>query len=171
MGIKSTNLRALSATHDLLMQREWRDAPVADIVRSELAPYMQDDDHHVSMHGPDVEVAPNDALSLGLALHELATNAAKYGSLSEPAGEVEISWWVEPGRHVTVDWREFGGPAVSEPGRRGFGMDLIERIVANELRQEVKVEFKPGGVECRILIPLRDRTAFAIRAEQRGEGA
>ena len=167
----SGRLRALSATHDLLMQREWRDAPVADIVRSELAPYMQDDDHHVSMHGPDVEVAPNDALSLGLALHELATNAAKYGSLSEPAGEVEISWWVEPGRHVTVDWREFGGPAVSEPGRRGFGMDLIERIVANELRQEVKVEFKPGGVECRILIPLRDRTAFAIRAEQRGEGA
>jgi two-component sensor histidine kinase len=161
-------LRALSATHDLLLQREWRDAPVGEIVRSELAPYMQDDDHHVTLDGPDVEVAPNDALSLGLALHELVTNAAKYGALSELGGNVAIRWSVAPGRNVAVDWRETGGPLVTEPDRRGFGMDLIERIVANELRQEVKVEFKPGGVECRILIPLRDRTAFAIRSEARG---
>lgn len=163
-------LRALSATHDLLLQREWLDAPVGEIVRSELAPYMQDDDHHVTLDGPDVEVAPNDALSLGLALHELVTNAAKYGALSDPHGAVDIRWSVEPGHHVAVNWRESGGPLVTEPGRRGFGMDLIERIVANELRQEVKVEFNSGGVECRILIPLRDRTAFAIRAEQGGEG-
>src|SRR5262249_40095973 len=85
-------IRALSATHDVLSQSDWTNAPIAEIVRSELAPYMAASDRHVEMAGPDVSLAPNDALSLGLAIHELATNAAKYGALSTIEGRIFISW-------------------------------------------------------------------------------
>lgn len=156
-------LRALSATQDLLVQREWMDAPVRDIVRSELAPYMQSADSHVRLDGPDVAVAPNDALSLGLALHELATNAAKYGALSAPGGQVAVDWAINSAHQVELIWQESGGPAVAVPTKRGFGSDLIERIVAHELQQEISLEFNPAGVRCKLVVPLRNRSAFAIR--------
>src|SRR5690606_5977956 len=85
-------IRALSATHDLLTQSDWGTTPIRSVVQAELLPYAQDGDHRIDLQGPDIELAPNDALSLGLATHELATNAAKYGALSKPGGTVSVHW-------------------------------------------------------------------------------
>jgi two-component sensor histidine kinase len=156
-------IRALSATHDLLSQREWRNAPIHDVVQSELAPYLDPDDAHAEISGPEALLAPNDAMSLGLALHELATNAAKYGALSVPTGRVSVEWTLpEPGVCL-VTWRESGGPEVKQPERRGFGMDLIEKIVSRELNSQVEISFEPSGVTCTLAVPLRDQREFVLR--------
>lgn len=156
-------IRALSATHDLLSQRDWNDAPLDQVVTSELAPYLDPDDSHAILEGPDVALAPNDALSLGLALHELATNAAKYGALSTPAGRVSITWRLISDKVCEVEWQESGGPPVAAPSRRGFGLDLIEKIVSHELKAAVELDFKPEGVHCRLKVPVRGVGTFAIR--------
>jgi two-component sensor histidine kinase len=141
-------IRALSATHDLLTQSEWGATPIRAIVKAEMAPYAQDAERHLVLDGPDVDLAPNDALSLGLAIHELATNAAKYGALSVEDGQVSVRWAMAADNLARIEWQERGGPAVSMSGRRerGFGTDLIEKIVAHELRNPVDLRFDPEGV-------------------------
>ena len=159
-------IRALSATHDLLTQSEWGTTPIASVIGVELAPYAHDEDHAVVLEGPDVELAPNDALSLGLAIHELATNAAKFGALSLPGGKVSIVWTLVSENLARIDWAESGGPRVTEPSKRGFGTDLIEKIVAHELRHPVELEFLPTGVRCKLLVPVRQPHEFSLRSEQ-----
>jgi two-component sensor histidine kinase len=156
-------IRALSATHDLLSQRDWNDAPLREVATSELAPYLDPDDPHAELDGPDISLSPNDALSLGLALHELATNAAKYGALSNASGHVSIKWRLLSDTVAEVDWQESGGPPVQEPSRRGFGLDLIEKVVSHELKATVELNFAETGVHCRLKVPVRDPRAFAIR--------
>ncbi|MDE8651335.1 CHASE domain-containing protein [Novosphingobium album (ex Liu et al. 2023)] len=164
----TARIRALSATHDLLSQSNWTDAPLGDVVRSELAPYMEGSEAHVVLAGPEIKLAPNDAMSLGLAIHELATNAAKYGALSTAEGRIHVTWKLLRSGLAQIDWREEGGPPVVEPTKRGFGRDLIEKIVAHELRSQVDLRFLPGGVECRLQVPVRAlRAAFALRGERR----
>ncbi len=159
-------IRALSATHDLLTQSDWGMTPVGALIDAELLPYAHGSDRAVSMSGPEVELAPNDALSLGLAIHELATNAAKYGALSTPGGRVSVEWRREADNLLRVEWLERGGPLVSQERTRGFGTDLIERIVAHELRHPVELDFDPEGVRCVLLIPVRRATEFVIRASR-----
>jgi len=158
-------IRALSATHDLLTQSEWGTTPILSVVHAELLPYAQASDHEVEMRGPHIELAPNDALSLGLATHELATNAAKYGALSQPGGRVTVHWRLVADALVRIEWKESGGPPVPSKRGRGFGMDLIERIVAAELKTPVKLDFEPDGVRCVLTIPVRQPTEFVIRAK------
>lgn len=157
-------IRALSATHDLLTQSDWGTTPVRKVVETELRPYAHVSDHHVDLKGPDIELAPNDALSLGLAVHELATNAAKYGALSKPGGTVAVHWKLISDALIRIEWAESGGPPVAQERGRGFGTDLIERIVAHELRNPVDLQFNPDGVRCVLTIPVRQPGNFAIRA-------
>ncbi len=157
-------IRALSATHDLLTQSDWGTTPIRDLVAAELAPYAHQADTLLHLEGPDVEVAPNDALSLGLAIHELATNAAKYGSLSEAGGRVSVTWEKLEDDFAGLTWEESGGPVVDKPTRSGFGTNLIEKIVAHELRNPVDLQFHASGVVCKLKIPLRKPSDFAIRA-------
>ena len=165
----SGRIRALSATHDLLSQTDWSNAPIGEVVRSELAPYMgavgpDAGESHVDISGPEISLAPNDALSVGLAIHELATNAAKYGAFSTPNGRVIVSWKLVTPALAEVNWREEGGPPVTEPAKRGFGRDLIEKIVAQELKSEIDLQFRPEGVVCRLHVPVRKLTDFSLRA-------
>jgi two-component sensor histidine kinase len=164
-------IRALSATHDLLTQSDWGATLIRAVVDAELAPYVQREEHHVTISGPDISLAPNDALSLGLAIHELATNAAKYGSLTRPGGEVSVEWDLVAPNLVRLHWRERGGPPVKAKRGRGFGTDLIEKIVANELDSPVKLEFAEEGVTCTMNIPVRQPTAFSMRAPRRPDAA
>ena len=159
-------IRALSATHDLLTNSEWGTTPIASVIQVELAPYTNDDDHTVLTSGPDVELAPNDALSLGLAVHELATNAAKYGSLSRAGGKVEVEWSLVNDKLARIRWTESNGPKVAPPQRRGFGTDLIEKIVAHELRHPVELDFDPEGVRCTLLVPVREPSEFELRSNR-----
>lgn len=159
-------IRALSATHDLLTQSEWGTTPVRAVIWAEIAPYGHGSEKHLEMSGPDVDLAPNDALSLGLAIHELATNAAKYGALSTLEGKVDVHWQLISPDLARIEWRESGGPPVdnSTERKRGFGTDLIEKIVAHELRNPVDLRFEPEGVRCNLIIPVRRHGDFAMRA-------
>ncbi|WP_231958817.1 CHASE domain-containing protein [Altererythrobacter sp. B11] len=157
-------IRALSATHDLLTKSDWGITPIRAVVEAELKPYAHPEDHQVDLQGPDVALAPNDALSLGLAMHELATNAAKYGALSRSGGRVSVRWNPLTDVLVRIEWQESGGPPVPQQRGRGFGTDLIERIVAHELNSPVDLRFEPDGVRCVLTIPVRRPTEFSMRA-------
>lgn len=157
-------IRALSATHDLLTQSEWGTTPIRSVIAVELAPYANDRDHELVIEGPEVELAPNDALSLGLAIHELATNAAKFGALSTSGGKITIIWHLIDDRLARIEWTESNGPRVGMPDKRGFGTDLIEKIVAHELRHPVELEFHPSGVRCTLMVPVRERCEFELRS-------
>jgi two-component sensor histidine kinase len=157
-------IRALSATHDLLTMSDWGTTPIRAVVEAELVPYAQTGDHETDLQGPEVALAPNDALSLGLAMHELATNAAKYGALSRAGGKVTVHWRLVAENLVRIEWQESGGPPVPPKRGRGFGTDLIERIVAHELNNPVELDFAPEGVRCMLTIPVRRPSEFSMRA-------
>jgi len=156
-------IRALSATHDLLTQSDWGPTPMGAVVEAELAPYARDTGPLIEMSGPLIELAPADALSLGLAIHELATNAAKYGSLSQPSGKLSVKWSMLDESRALIEWEESGGPPVPAERGRGFGLDLIERIVAHELQNPVRIDFAPEGLQCSLVVPVRMPRPFAIR--------
>lgn len=156
-------IRALSATHDLLTQSEWGATPMRAVLEAELKPYVSQSDAALEIKGPVVELAPNDALTMGLAIHELATNAAKYGAFSTPNGRVSISWKLVEANLAMLEWKELGGPPVKAPEGRGFGTELIERVVAHELKHPVKLEFPADGVRCTLSVPVRQREAFRLR--------
>jgi len=148
-------LIALSQAHNLLTRDGWRGASLAELADTELRPYARAGAERVRLAGPEVWLAPNTAVAIGMALHELTTNAVKYGALSVDAGRVEVSWSVEgldaETDRVRILWVEVGGPTVHKPTRRGFGSRLIVGGLAHELDGEVELEFPAGGVVCRIV--------------------
>lgn len=156
-------VRSLSATHDLLTQSEWGTTPLRAVIEAEIGHFNQARDNSVTLNGPNVELAPNDALSFGLAIHELATNAAKFGALSDSGGKVFVSWRLLEAGLAEVEWRELDGPPVQAGAHRGFGTELIQKIVAHELRHPVKLDFNPKGVHCVLSVPVRRRSDFQIR--------
>jgi two-component system CheB/CheR fusion protein len=156
-----SRLLALSHTHNLLARDAWLGAPLTGIINNELAPYRPDDartnDARVHLRGDELILPPKHALALSMAMHELATNAGKYGSLSVPEGRVSVTWTTrlqDQRPWLQLQWTESGGPAVSPPTRRGFGTRLINEGVPYELDGEVTLEFPPGGATCIIDIPL-----------------
>jgi two-component sensor histidine kinase len=146
-------LLALSAAHNVLTQENWEAADVADIVREAMRPYDVVRPPRIRAQGPPVRVAPNVALALSMALHELATNAVKYGALSVDEGRVSLTWAVSEGRlHVT--WRETGGPPVVKPSATGFGSRLLIHGLAAELRAPAEILYEPSGLVCHLTAPV-----------------
>ena len=156
-------IRSLSATHDLLTGTDWGTTPLRSVLEAELQHFRAGGEHIINIDGPPVELAPNDALSFGLAIHELATNAAKFGALSVPEGRVSIYWTLRDEDLAEVEWCEREGPEVKPERRRGFGTELIEKIVAHELKRPVQLEFAREGVRCVMRVPVRRRHDFQIR--------
>jgi len=149
-------LMAMSRAYNLLTEVRWADVPLSHVLREELAPYQQEADRF-ELEGPAVELWPRAALSLGMTVHELTTNAAKYGSLSVPGGRVSVTWTIERDEavpQIVLEWRESGGPAVVEPSRKGFGSSLIRQQLAYELGGEVSVDYRPDGLHAIMRIPL-----------------
>jgi two-component sensor histidine kinase/PAS domain-containing protein len=141
-------IAALGRAHDLLMTESWEGAMLEDLIRQTLAPY-----DRISFVGDAVSISPETAISLNLALHELATNAAKYGALSTPEGHVELRCRLSAGdldRSATLEWREEGGPPVTTPERQGLGSRLLKGGMAASLTK-VDLRFIPAGVECDIV--------------------
>jgi two-component sensor histidine kinase len=133
---------SLARAHDLLTARNWQGAEIRELVRRTVEPFAAT---RFVVSGPSLEVNPRHALALSMALHELATNAAKYGALSTPQGSVQIVWRTD-GCELALRWREVDGPRVSPPTRRGFGSRLLERSLASELSGRSWVDYAPGGV-------------------------
>ena len=139
-------LAALSAAHNLLTRANWETASIAQIVADALSPY-DGYEGRLAIDGPDLRLPPKTAVSLALALHELGSNAAKYGALSGAEGRVDVRWKAENGR-LAFAWRESGGPPVTPPAQRGFGTRMIERALAADFGGEARIDFHPDGVVC-----------------------
>jgi PAS domain S-box-containing protein len=154
----TARLMALSRAHDLLTAHAWQATELSEVAHVALAPWMEGMPARVSIAGPEgIQLRPQQAMMVVLALHELATNAIKYGALSGESGQVALRWRMDPaaeGGRTRIAWVESGGPPVVEPprDRRGFGMRLLERALAADLgaRAEVRVAFERAGVEAEI---------------------
>ena len=151
-------LIALSKTHDVLTRQHWEGADVREVIGEVIAAYRgQSGNGRFRIDGPELILQPKAALALSLALHELATNAVKYGALSNHTGGIEIEWEVtsQP-RRFRLLWAETGGPKVEPPGRRGFGSRLVERGLSQDLAGDVRLDFATDGVMCSIDAPLHE---------------
>jgi len=144
-------LSTLALAHNLLTRENWEDAALQDVVEHALAPFCSSG--RCRFGGPELRVTPGAAVSLALALHELATNAVKYGAFSNEQGTVAIQWTTAD-EHLVIEWSEAEGPAVVGPRGVGFGTRMLERALAADLQGEVILDFAPAGVKCRIKSPL-----------------
>jgi two-component sensor histidine kinase len=151
-----SRLVALAAAHDVLTAQSWNGALLSDVAKAAMAPFESAIRPRIRASGPPVWLNAQHALALTLALHELATNASKYGALSTNEGLVTIIWRQTADGELTLAWTEEGGPRVSTPGRPGFGSRLLQRGLAHELRGEVTSTFAPEGVRCMIRCRLAD---------------
>jgi two-component sensor histidine kinase len=146
-------LLALSGVHDLLTDAKWDGARLTAVAQTSLQAHLGGKRERISFSGPDLRIRPKSAVAITIALHELGTNAAKYGALSTARGSVALRWTADNGR-FRLTWEEIGGPPVHPPTRRGFGSRMIERALAYELQGEARIDYRPGGVVCTIDAPL-----------------
>ena len=161
-------LIALSKAHDQLTIHHWESVDLRELMSGSLAPYTGVGPERVILRGEDVVLRPRAVLTLAMAVHELTTNAAKYGALSVPGGRIEIHWQPVRGDNgrpmLRIDWIEQGGPSVTAPEQRGFGSKLIEGSIAAELGGTARLAFDSQGLRCEIVIPM-EAAAVDIRAK------
>ena len=153
---------ALAAAHDLLTRSRWSGASLEELVSAELTPFNRLEPGRIVWEGAAIALTSKQALGLGMVIHELVTNAAKYGALSVPTGRVSLSWRrgndVGPAR-LEIEWVEEGGPAVRQPSRSGFGSRLIGQTVVTDLMGTIDMSFDVSGLSCSISIPCAETRA------------
>lgn len=154
-----SRLLALSRSHDLLTREHWQSVGLLDLINQATQPFEVADGRAARfvITGENIRLSPKSTLALGIAIHELATNAVKHGALSDEAGSILIAWTVEPspgGDRLHVRWQEQNGPCVTPPSRKGFGSQAIERGLAHELEGTVYVDYPAAGLVCTINIPV-----------------
>jgi two-component sensor histidine kinase len=148
----SERIRALSANQDLLVRNEWRGVEIKDLVRAQLAHFADLIGSRIVVDGPKLQLKAAGAQAVGLALHELATNAGKYGALSNDKGCVDICWGTD-GDTLTMNWTERGGPLVTTPKRRGFGTIVMEAMTARSIDGDVRLAYDPSGLIWHLTCP------------------
>jgi two-component sensor histidine kinase len=155
-------VHALAKAHGLLSRSKWEGAGMRDLADAILEPFGR----RIDASGPDLQLDHGQTQALGMVLHELATNTAKYGALSVPGGHVELKWRVDLDgtRTLVVDWQERDGPAVARPERAGFGLSFLSRAVEAQLGGQADLAFLETGFRCRLRVPLQAGHAFRGRA-------
>ena len=153
-----SRLFALSRSHDLLTRENWKGAGLLDLLNEAMEPFAVAGGRaeRIVIAGKNIRVSPKAALALGIAFHELATNAVKYGAFSNDAGSILIDWKIAPtpeGDRLILNWQEKDGPSVTPPSRKGFGSQVIERGLAHELEGTVDLDYRTDGVVCAINVP------------------
>lgn len=149
-------VHALASSNELLVSQNWQGVPLGQLIRRQLQPFVESDGKRLKEDGPAVELAPKAVQTLGLALHELATNASKYGAFSVTDGVIDLSWRLTdpgPGAMFHLQWRESGGPPVKQPTRSGFGRFVVETMVAQALEGNVEIRFEPEGISWTVTCP------------------
>lgn len=158
----SLRVRALAGAHDTLLAEDWESADIGDVVERAIAPHHERDDARFRIDGPDVSLPPKAVVALSLILHELSTNAAKYGALSNPEGHVTLTWHEAEGR-IRLDWVEHDGPAVAPPEREGFGTKVVSRAFGPEFAPDASFDYRPEGLHFAIaftpVAPASDQAA------------
>jgi two-component sensor histidine kinase len=144
-------IQALANVHSLFVETRWIGAKLSKIARQELAPYSEKDKTRVRIVGPQVLLEPNAAQAIAITLHELATNAVKYGALSVAGGQIDLKWSREANGRLHLRWTETGGPAVEEPTRKGFGGRIIEQMIAH-LNGKTRLDWRAEGLVCEITL-------------------
>ncbi len=151
-------ITAIAGSLDLLIKENWSSASMLELVRTQTSAVMGKNGDRIKITGDDLALLPDAAQNLGLALHELSTNAAKYGALSIPGGHIALRWRIEDGigdeKVFAVVWKEHGGPPVAKPKRTGFGHTVMNRLVKAALSGESSLEFEPDGVKWSVTIPV-----------------
>jgi len=146
-------IQALANVHRLFVESQWMGAEIGSLVTDELAVYSQVGEGHVQIGGPKVLLEPSVAQAIALSLHELATNAAKYGALSAPDGKIHVEWSRPAEGRLLLRWTETGGPAVKPPTRQGFGTRAIESMIRGQLKGDVRLDWRIEGLACEIALP------------------
>jgi PAS domain S-box-containing protein len=159
----SGRLRALAIAHDILTQTRWSGIGLKELLTAVLAPHLSAEQERVTMEGPAILISARAAVPLSMALHELTTNAIKYGALSVRDGRIDISWTLTGGddQSVELSWKERGGPKVAPGTSSGFGTVLIDRAITYDLDGTTRIDFDPSGVRCTLTFPVRDRAGSA----------
>jgi two-component system CheB/CheR fusion protein len=161
-------LQALARAYDLLVAENWTGADIGQLARWTLDPYRVDGDERITIEGPKLILAPKAGTAMVMILHELATNAAKYGALATPAGRLNVKWDLgarEGDREFQLSWTETGGQRVEPPTRQGFGTRLIEGSAAYELKGSAKLDFRAEGLHCGVTFPWDTAAAQEQEAE------
>jgi two-component system, chemotaxis family, sensor kinase Cph1 len=163
----------LAAAHSLLTAVDREAAALRVLVEQALQPYASGDGSNIQISGDEVLLRPSAALTFSLVLHELATNAAKYGALQKPGGFVSVDCSVRSNRglELHLHWAETGGPPVRPPVRRGFGLELIERSAAHELGGQAVLDYRVEGLSCDITVPLSNSVGTWVSGAQRSAGS
>ena len=146
-------LQALSNAHTLLAESRWAGAKLHSLVTEELAPYHLGETSRANIIGPELVLRPQSAQAIAMVLHELTTNAVKYGALSVPSGRLRVEW-SRGETDLVIHWSEADGPPVKPPRRQGFGTRVVNRIIESELEGKLRFEWNPEGVACEIIIPV-----------------
>jgi two-component sensor histidine kinase len=143
---------ALARAHELLASARWRGADLRRLIEEELLPYTLDETGRARLLGPDMALSPGEAQALAMGLHELATNAAKYGPLSAPDGRIDVVWARDAGGGRHIRWQELGGPPVTPPARKGFGVSVLE-LTLRGVGGRTQLEWRPAGLVCQFDLP------------------
>jgi two-component sensor histidine kinase len=145
-------IQALANVHTLLAQSNWAGADIRRLVTEELSPYCPEGESRAEFIGPNLLLKPRSAQSTAVALHELTTNAVKYGALSVPAGRVQVEWSLAADGRLVIVWTESNGPPVQPPSRRGFGTLVVEQVVKGELKGKARFDWRAEGLVCRLAL-------------------
>src|SRR6266481_1602592 len=140
-------------SHALFVQSRWSGANLRTLVTQELSPYCEDLGTRAQIKGPDLLLEPYAAQTIAVTLHELATNAAKYGALSVPKGHVHVAWSGAKDGRIILRWTETGGPPVTSPARKGFGTRVMERMIRDQLKGTMHFDWHSDGLACEIALP------------------
>jgi PAS domain S-box-containing protein len=162
-------IRALAQAHNLISQSRWQGADLGSLVEEELNPYRSTEGDKIIAQGPAVSLRPVMAQTLALALHELATNAAKYGALSTAAGRVRLIWELQPDSLV-LNWTETGGPPTNAPSSQGFGTQIINASIRSQLGGQVDFDWSPAGLTCTLSVPYRAAETAPARPAHKDNG-
>jgi PAS domain S-box-containing protein len=155
-GLKTAiagRIRALANVHTLFVQSSWTGADLRNLVTQELVPYRLDGDERALIDGPSIMLEPSAAQTMAITVHELATNAAKYGALSVPEGRIHIAWSRAADGRLVFHWTEIGGPSVKPPTRQGFGTRVMNSMIRGQLRGEMRLDWRTEGLACEIALP------------------
>ena len=149
-------IQALANVHSLFVHSRWTGAELRNLITQELSPYCQDGETRVLVEGPNFLLEPNTAQTIAVTVHELATNAAKYGALSAPAGKIHVGWSRAADGGLALRWIESGGPVVKPSTHRGFGTRVMEGMIRDQLKGEMRFDWRPEGLVCEIVLPARN---------------
>lgn len=166
-----SRIQALARAHDQITRQNWSPTPFSDLLETEAESYLLDKKDRIVLQGPHILLSPKAYSSVALVMHEMMTNSAKYGALSDQRGTVKVTTSALSGNAIRIDWEETGGPAVEPPSRRGYGSAIIEKTIPYELSGQAEISYAPGGVTAWFLLPEDHVTVSELRPKpaQRSE--